>query len=86
MVTDTVSVFRDCVGTSEPHASPVDLHQQNTGSSAAEMPFSQDGQLTYRKAEQPVSLHEIPLGKGHLKTDQENELRKYIMKVCRMIV
>lgn len=87
MVTDTAPVFRDFVGTSEPRIPPIDFHRQSTGSSTAdEIPFSRDGLLTYRKAEQPISLHETPLDKGHLKIDQEDELRKYIMKVCSNIV
>ncbi|XP_021939733.1 uncharacterized protein LOC110839654 isoform X2 [Zootermopsis nevadensis] len=78
MGTDTAPVFRDFVGASESHITPLNLHQQSSGSSTAyEMPFNQNGLLTYRKAEQPVSLHETPLGKGH----QEDELRKYIIKL-----
>jgi hypothetical protein len=86
MVTDNASVFKDFVGTSEPHISPIHLHQQSTGSSTADdMPFSRDGLLTYREAEQPVSSCRTPLGSERLKTNEEEDLRKYIMKVCKMI-
>jgi hypothetical protein len=45
VVTDIASVFRDFMGASDPHISPIDV-QQSTGSSIADkMPFSEDGLL-----------------------------------------
>jgi hypothetical protein len=86
MATDTPHACRDFVGMSQPHVPLIHLHQQNTGSSTAdEMPFNQDELLIYRKAEQPVSLQETPLSKECLKTNKEDELKRYIMMVCRMI-
>jgi len=71
---------------SQPQVPPIHLHQQNTGSSTAdEMPFSQDGLLTYRKAEQPVPQQATSVNTGSLKINQEDELRKYIMMVCKVL-
>jgi hypothetical protein len=85
MAMDTPHAHRDFIGVSQPRVPPIHLHQQSTGLSAAgEMPFSQDGLLTYRKAEQPMSLQEPPLSKECLKTNQEDELKRYIMMVCRI--
>lgn len=71
--------FKDHVGMSQSQVPPVHL-QQNTGSSTAdEMPFSRDGLLTFRKAEQPVPLQATSVSRGSLKINQEGELKKYIM-------
>jgi hypothetical protein len=86
MAVDTPHAYRDFTGMSQPCVPPVHLHQQNTGTSTAdEMTFSRDGLLTYRKAEQPMSLQETPLSKEYLKTNQQDELKRYIMMVGRMI-
>ena len=86
MAADTPSAFKDYGSMSQPHVPPVHLHQQNTGSSTAdEMPFSRDGLLTYRKAEQPVPLQATSVSTGSLKINQEDELKKYIMMVCKVL-
>lgn len=85
MATDTPHVQRGFMGVCQPRVLPIHLHQQSTHlSTSDEMPFRQDGLLTYRKAEQPMSLQETPLSKEYLKTDQEDELKRYIMMVCRV--
>jgi hypothetical protein len=85
MATSTPHALRDFMGMSQPRVPPVHLHQPSTRSSAAdEMPFSRDGLLAYRKAEQPMSLQETTLSKECPKTNQEDELKRYIMMVCRV--
>jgi hypothetical protein len=77
--------FKDHVGMSQSQVPPVHL-QQNTGSSTAdEMPFSRDGLLTFRKAEQPVPLQATSVSRGSLKINQEGELKKYIMMVRKTL-
>ncbi|XP_069699894.1 putative leucine-rich repeat-containing protein DDB_G0290503 isoform X2 [Periplaneta americana] len=79
VVTNPSSAFKN-VSVPQPLVPPIHLHQQSNGSSTAdEMPFCRDGLLTYRVAEQPVQLQETPPGRGQMKTNQENELKKYIM-------
>ncbi|XP_023726114.1 uncharacterized protein LOC111874655 isoform X3 [Cryptotermes secundus] len=79
MVVDTPHEYRDFTGMSQPCVTPVHL-QQNIGSlTADEIPFSRDGLLTYRKAEQLMSLQGTPLSKECLKTNQQDELKRYIM-------
>jgi hypothetical protein len=86
MAADTLSSFKDFVGVSQSQIPLVHLQQQNTGSSTAdEMPFSREGLLTYRKAEEPVQLQATSVSRGSLKINQEDELRKYIMMVCKML-
>lgn len=86
MAVDTPHEYRDFTGMLQPCVPPVHLHQQNTGSSTAdEIPFSRDGLLAYRKAEQLMSLQGTPLSKECLKTNQQDELKRYIMMVGRMI-
>lgn len=85
MAVDTPHEYRDFTGMSQPCVPPVHL-QQNIGSlTADEIPFSRDGLLTYRKAEQLMSLQGTPLSKECLKTNQQDELKRYIMMVGRMI-
>jgi hypothetical protein len=49
------------------------------------MPFSREESVTYKKAEQSISLQESPISKGFPKTNEEDETKKYIMMVCRVI-
>lgn len=86
MAADTPSTFKDYGSVLQPQVPPIHLHQQNTGSSTTdEMPFSQDGLLTYRKAEQPLPLQATSVSTGNLKINQEDELKKYIMMVCKVL-
>lgn len=86
MASDTPSAFKDYGGMSQPQVPPVHLHQQNSGSSTTdEMPFSRDGLLTYRKAEQPVPMQATSVSTGGLKINHEDELKKYIMMVCKVL-
>lgn len=86
MPADTPSAFKGYGSMSQPQVPPIHLHQQNTGSSMAdEMPFSQDELLTYRKAEQSVPLQATSVSTGSLKINQDDELKKYIMMVCKVL-